>query len=82
MRKRWFNFLPEHVLTSRSFTFIKNIIRLYSPQAQPWTSAEHDYCDIMVTAALIRRAELQIKKDRRQQQQRRQQELRPQEGHF
>ena len=57
IRPRWFAFSPDEVLSSHSFGFLKMIIDLYQPAAQPWEE-EQKYCDLMISAALIRRIEL------------------------
>ena len=58
IRDQWFRYKPEDVLKTNSFKKLKEILHLYRPVAQPWNEEEFKYCDLMVTAALVRRIEL------------------------
>ena len=49
---------PELVLESNSHRFRKDILHVFRPKRCPMTIETDLYCDIMVTAAYVRRIEL------------------------
>ena len=58
VRQKFLKLTPEYVLSAKTFDFLKEIRRLYEVSSQPWNSDEMKYCDIMLTAVILRRAEL------------------------
>ena len=65
IRSKFLNYKPEKVLISQRLSFIDNILRWYQPESQPWNDEEEKYCEIMVSAALVRRVELRHKRSHR-----------------
>ena len=64
VRQQFLYCIPENVLSAKTFDHLKNIRRLYEVSSQPWNDEEMKYCEIMLTAAIVRRAELHERKHR------------------
>ena len=51
---------PEHVLKSNNYKLLKDVITTYKRKRCPRTTDDANYCDVMVTAAYVRRMELRF----------------------